>query len=174
MSCEIIKVYKEHLPSLRFIGKKYTNADRANGGFGHKWGEWFQNGWFGELEKIGELKNIENGYLGFMRFNCESGEDTFEYWVGMFFAANTSVPDGYDFIDMNESDVGICFIKGREDDGLYGMHDACIAEYKKNDMGNFMIDNGNRLYFFERYNCPRFTGPDENGNVILDYGVYLA
>ena len=24
---------------------------------------------------------------------------------------------------------------------------------------------------FERYNCPRFTTPDEKGNVILDYAL---
>jgi len=36
------------------------------GGFGHKWGEWFENGWFGILEKIGESQDIENGYLGFL------------------------------------------------------------------------------------------------------------
>ena len=33
---EIIKVYKEHLPSLRFIGKCYTNADRDGGWNGFK------------------------------------------------------------------------------------------------------------------------------------------
>jgi hypothetical protein len=27
--------------------------------------------------------------------------------------------------------------------------------------------------FFERYNCPRFTGSDEKGRVILDYGIYV-
>ena len=26
---------------------------------------------------------------------------------------------------------------------------------------------------FERYNCPRFTTPDEKGNVILDYGISI-
>jgi hypothetical protein len=26
MSAKITKVYKEHLPSLRFVGKRYTNA----------------------------------------------------------------------------------------------------------------------------------------------------
>ena len=35
---EIIKVFKENIPTMRFIGKKYDN-------FGH-WGEWGQNGWF--------------------------------------------------------------------------------------------------------------------------------
>ncbi|MFV0362716.1 MAG: hypothetical protein ACK5LL_06465 [Suipraeoptans sp.] len=44
---EIINVYKEYLPQLRFVGKCYTNADRCSeGGYGHQWGEWFQKGWF--------------------------------------------------------------------------------------------------------------------------------
>ena len=29
-------------------------------------------------------------------------------------------------------------------------------------------------WFFERYDSSRFTIPDENGEIILDYGVYLA
>ncbi|NLK27212.1 MAG: GyrI-like domain-containing protein [Clostridiales bacterium] len=173
MAAEIIKVYKEHLPSLRFIGKRYTNADRV-GGFGHKWGEWFEKGWFDQLEKIGECKEIENGYLGFMRCNSSDFDNTFEYWIGMFFPVNTTVPEGFDFIDLQESNVAICWIKGKEDEGIYNMHDACISKLQENGMDNFRVDHENRTYFFERYNCPRFTTPDENGNVILDYGAYLT
>ena len=40
---EIIKVFRENIPTMRFIGKKYDN-------FGH-WGEWWQNGWFDLLEQ---------------------------------------------------------------------------------------------------------------------------
>ena len=39
---EIIKVFKEEIPTLRFVGKKYDN-------FGH-WDEWWENGWFDLLE----------------------------------------------------------------------------------------------------------------------------
>ena len=43
---EIVKCYKEHLPALRLIGKRYTDSDRIGiSSFGAKWGEWFQNGW---------------------------------------------------------------------------------------------------------------------------------
>lgn len=173
MAAEIIKVYKEHLSSLRFIGKCYTNADRI-GGFGHKWGEWFENGWFATLEAIGELKEVENGYLGFMRYNCAGGEETFEYWIGMFFPVGTSVPDGFACIDLVESDIAVCWIKGKENEGIYEMHDACISKCKENGMDKLRDDEKNRVCFFERYNCPRFTAPDEDGNVILDYGIYLA
>ncbi len=171
---EIIKVYKEQLPSLRFIGKCYTNADRVCG-FGHKWAEWFQSGWFEELEKLGEAQDIENGYLGFMRCNGSDFENTFEYWIGMFFPPNTSAPDGYDFIDLSESSIGVCWIKGKEEDGsIYGMHDECVTKLKENAMGSFQGDNEDRAYFFERYQCPRFNEKDEQGNVILDYGIYLS
>jgi hypothetical protein len=37
MAVEIKKVYKEHLPAVRFIGKCYTDKDRVNGSFGAKW-----------------------------------------------------------------------------------------------------------------------------------------
>lgn len=173
---EIIKVYKEHLPAMRFIGKRYTNADRGkDGGYGYKWGEWFENGWFEELEKLGAVENIENGYLGFMRCNGSDFENTFEYWMGLFLPTDTEVPEGYEFIDLEESDAGICWIKGSDSDGsIYNMNDECIAEFQKKNMGNFKSDDENRAYIFERYNCPRFTQKDEQGNVILDYGIYLA
>lgn len=173
MAAEIIKVYKEHFPSLRFIGKCYTNADRV-GGFGHKWGEWFENGWFTILEQLGELKDIDNGYLGLMRSNSSDAENTFEYWIGMFFQKGATVPEGFAYIDLEESDIAVCWIKGKEDEGLYNMHNDCISKFMENGMGNFKGDDNNRACFFERYNCPRFTEPDENGNVILDYGIYLA
>ena len=41
---EIIKTFKEEIPAMRFIGKKYPN-------FGPWWGEWFANGWFDLIEE---------------------------------------------------------------------------------------------------------------------------
>ena len=160
---EIIKVYKEHQPALRLIGKRYTDADMLNGGFGHLWGKWFQNNWFAALEGLGEVKGIENGYLGFM------GSHPGEYWIGMFLPPNTVAPEGYEFIDLAEGDVGVCWIKGKNYDGsIYGMHEKCLEKLKENRMDK----HGG--FFFERYNCPRFTEKDDQGNVILDYGVYLV
>ena len=39
---EIIKTFKENVPAMRFIGKKYPD-------FGGWWGDWFANGWFDEI-----------------------------------------------------------------------------------------------------------------------------
>jgi uncharacterized lipoprotein YddW (UPF0748 family) len=66
---EIIKAYRQNVGAMRFIGKKYDDAERVNGNFGAKWGEWHEKGWFGEIEKqiSGNLKDTyEEGdsYIG--------------------------------------------------------------------------------------------------------------
>lgn len=173
---DIIKVYKEHLPSIRLIGKRYTNSDRgADRSFANKWGEWFDKGYFTSLERIGNFTVMGNDYVGWMSHSDREG---FAYWIAMIFPENTEVPDGFEYADIPEGDVGICWIHGKtRNDNIYGMHDACMEKLKENGMGRFRDDfngPGDKWYwFFERYNCPRFTNPDENGNVILDYGMYI-
>jgi len=168
---EIIKVYKEKLPTLRFIGKRYTNADKdADESFGAKWEEWFSNNWFEELEKLGTPEGIDNDYYGFMRNN-----PSFEYWIGIFLAPGTAVPSGYDCIDVAEGEVGVCWIKGKAEDGsIFMLHDKCLETLKEKAIGQCRAADDSSAYYFERYNCPRFTDKDSDGNVILDYGIYLA
>lgn len=179
MSVEVTKVCRETFPAVRFIGKCYSNADRgADGGFGNKWGEWFQNGWFEKLEEIGYIPDMENGYVGLM--GCSENEGSFQYWIGVFTPENTNVPDGYSYVDIPAGDVGVCWIYGREDNGeLYGQepHNMCMAKLQANGMDNYreeLKDGEKWWWYFERYNCPRFTTPDENGKVILDYGMYIG
>lgn len=164
---EIIKVYRESLPELRLIGKRYVDGDRGkDGGFSGQWEEWFQRGWFKPLEALGSLPENEDAYVGCMR--CAGG---FEYWIGMFFPAATAVPEGYSSIDIPAGDIGVCWIQGRAETGeLYGqeIHDACFGRIR--EAGWLPACNA---WFFERYNCPRFTTPDETGKVILDYCAYL-
>ncbi len=170
---EIIKTYCESISSLRLIGKRYTNADRQNGSFGHKWGQWFQSGWFEQLEKLGEAEGIENGYLGFMRVNEDDPQNSFEYWIGLFTAPGTTAPEGFDYIDLDSGKLGVCWIRGSDESGdIYRMHEKCVNSLKA--MGFCGLNShGEWACFFERYNCPRFTQPDENGLVILDYCIYL-
>lgn len=164
---EVIKVYRETLPALRLIGKRYTDEDRSpEGGFGGKWGEWFQKGYFDSLQNMKSLPEAEGAYLGFMRCNGE-----FEYWIGMFFPEDTPVPEGYQYLDIPQGDVGTCWIHGYEDTGeLYGQeaHNVCISKIE--EKGWHVSENP---WFLERYNCPRFTAPDEQGKVILDYCILL-
>ena len=173
---EMIRVDKEHFPALRLIGKCYTDSDRGvDGGFGTAWAEWFEKGWFDELEALGPLQDIEQGQLGCM----SSSNEGFRYWIGMFFPENTPVPEGFAFADIPEGEVGLCWIYGNPDtDNMYTLHDTCMKKLREQGMGEFRDDFAGELnswyWFFERYNHPRFTTPDENGKVILDYGIYLS
>lgn len=164
---EIIKVYKESFPALRLIGKRYTDEDRdPNGSFSSKWCEWFEKGYFKTLEELGSLSENGDAFVGCMR--CK---DEFEYWIGMFFLENTHVPNGYTYVDIPAGEVGTCWIHGREDNGeIFGQepHDMCISKIAEE--GWHYSDD---TWFFERYNCPRYTTTDEDGKVILDYCIYL-
>ena len=159
---EIIKVYRQNIGALRFIGKKYNDSDRMNGTFSLKWREWFENNWFEVIEKQIDksIKGIyEDGdaYIGLMR--DKNGE--FEYWIGIFMPNNTGVPDGFSSVDFSEGELGVCWVYGKED-AVYCWEEKCRER---------LITEGFAIsgeWCFERYVCPRFTTPDEKGNIILD------
>jgi len=180
MSITITKTYEQAFPALRFIGKKYTDADRVNGVFGAKWGEWWQKGYFDALEKHAEhiglsLQSIANddGYIGL----CHCDGSAFSYWIGIFFPEGASVPEGFAYLDLPKHRVGVAWVHGNEDNGeIYGRDtwDKAFADVTKL---LYKEDNAPSCetvaVSFERYNCPRYTGKDEQGNVTLDYGFYL-
>ena len=168
---EIIKAYKQHVPALRFIGKKYGDQDRVNGSFGAKWGEWFTNGWFEVLEKSIETKGEyedSGAYIGLMRH--KEGEN-FQYWIGIFMPAETNVPEGFDYVDFPETELGVCWVYGKEND-VY-MKEPICAEKLGESGYQIKNDKDDACWFFERYVCPRFTTPDENGNIILDICFFI-
>jgi len=94
--------------------------------------------------------------------------DSFEYYIGMFCAPGTPVPDGYISVDIDASDVGVLWIKGSEQNGeiyRYGQEELEALRT------NALIPAG--TWYAERYVCPRFTEPDPNGEVVLDLLAWL-
>jgi predicted transcriptional regulator YdeE len=165
---EIIQTYKQRIPALRFIGIKYGDEDRVNGGFGTKWEEWFETDRFHELESFltDDFKSSYEDFntnIGLMRW--KEGE-AFEYYIGMFLPTGTEVPDGYESIDFPESHLGVCWVKGTVPE-VFGNEHECAN--KLADEGYELVsDEMGAWWFFERYGCPRFTEADESGKVILD------
>jgi predicted transcriptional regulator YdeE len=173
MSAEIIKTYKQEIPALRFIGKKYDDNDRIDGTFGKHWGDWFQNGWFNVIEKQidGSTKTIyEDGdaYIGLEK--CKEGEP-FEYWIGMLAPENTSVPEGYVFYDFPKGSLGVCWVCGKEDE-VFMQEENCMKKLAEEGY-NFLPDENGFQWLFERYERRRYTSPDEKGNIILDICFYV-
>ncbi|MBR7185346.1 MAG: hypothetical protein IKD37_07040 [Clostridia bacterium] len=163
---EIIKVFKEEIPSLRFIGKKYDK-------FGH-WGEWFANGWFDVIEQaMGGTAQIlaqwENGggYIGVER---RAEGQPFAYYIGMMTPAGTPVPEGFVGLDFVNLALGTCWIRGSEK----AVHKTVGCREKLIEAGmTVWQDSEGGEWSFENCVCPRYTTPDEQGNMILDYCYFV-
>lgn len=160
MAVKIMDVKRESWPEVRFVGKKYSD--------GSHWGEWWQNGWFSLLEGVpGLLPMNEEGNFGIMRIV----DGMLEYWIGMFFDRTAEAPEGFEYVDIEPLEYAVFYLYGNEHNGeLYGLdpHNLCLEELNKKGWRRW-----EDFWCFERYNCPRFTTPDENGNVILDYGISI-
>lgn len=167
---EIVNVEKITFPALRLIGRRYTEADRKNGFFSHKWGEWHEGNLFAPLERLPLPEGdafFDGSYIGALRML----DGSFEYWIGMFFPEDTPVPEGYESARLPEGNCAVFWIKGNEASGeIYGMSAERLCQAELDRRGWMRKDDG---WHFERYNCPRFTAPDGEGNVILDYGIPL-
>ena len=165
---EIIKVCEQKVDAMRFIGKKYSDDDRVDGNFGSHWGQWHLNGWFDAIKKkidkhIREIYEDGDAYIGLMH----GGHDKpFEYWIGIFMPDGTDVPEGFNYIDFPAGKLGVCWVQGKEDEVF--MHEGQCGERLEKEGFDVNTD-----WCFERYVCPRFTAPDENGKIILDICFYI-
>ena len=157
MTVKILEVKQESCPATRLIGKKYTG--------GANWGEWWANNWFATLEAMPALDFNGDAYIGAV--HIVNGMP--EYWIGMFFPENTEVPEGFEYVDIEPLNYAVCYLRDKEDSGdFYTMdtHNQCLKELRAQGFTRKEDD-----WCFERYNCPRFTTPDEEGTVVLDYGI---
>ncbi len=163
---EIIKVFQEEIPPMRFIGKRYDS-------FGH-WGEWFANGWFDRIEqamggtdRIRALWENGGGYIGLER---RAEGEPFAYYIGMLTPEQTPVPEGFSVIDFRDVRLGTCWLYGTEKD----VHKTGDCQQALVEHGMSVWKDGQgAVWSFENCVCPRYTTPDENGNVILDYCYFI-
>jgi len=165
----IIKTYKQKVPSLRFIGKKYkesisefnfkkilVNMDNCR-----------LNNEFELLEEqtTKELKKLYDGGdsdISLIKINNEY----IEYWLGMFLPEGTEIPSqlchqGYEAIDFSKSMLGVCTVYGKRD-VIINYHDICKKEFPVSEK-----------WFFLRFNWHRFYEEDKFGNRLLDYCYFI-
>jgi hypothetical protein len=164
---EILSTRRESAPESRFIGIKYGEGDREGGGFAAKWSEWFQKDRFNILEGLADTSwqaqfPEAESRIGLMRL----GEECFEYWIGLFLPPLTPVPQGYESMDFEAQDLGVCFVKGKEPD-IFMQEEACQKRLKSEGFVPYEDESG-AMWVMERYQSPRFTDPDGEGQRILD------
>ena len=153
---KIVDIQKESWPECVLIGKRGTN-----------WGEWWANDWFSPLEKVAALQENGDAYIGAVRIVKSAPER----WIGMYFPQGTPVPDGYEAVGIPAMCYAVCYLQDKEGSGDFyatATHEMCLAALKEQGFTRKEDD-----WCFERCNCPRFTTPDENGMVVLDYGIAI-
>ncbi|MDO4565192.1 MAG: GyrI-like domain-containing protein [Clostridia bacterium] len=166
---EIKRVYSQSLPAMKFVGRCYTEVDKENGTFANKWGEWFSKGLFEPLAYPGDSEPFEdcNAFYGLCRI--KEGEE-FNYWIGAFLPPDAPVPEGYDSLDFDAGEIAVCWVYGKEPDIYF----HCCFDRLKEEGYEWTADKNGVRWMMERYTCPRYTQPDDEGNVILDMCFYTG
>ena len=164
---EVIRTYRQELPAMRFIGKKYGGSEV---GHSEQWAKWFERGWFEPLERVYKESPAgvedDDAYLGLIR--CSPGSP-FEYWIGMFFSVDAEVPVGYQSVEFAPFELGVAWLHGPESE-LYSQEEKAMEALARQGIRP-SADSQGAFWFVERYACPRFTQPDDNGDVTLDMGL---
>ena len=107
------------------------------------------------------------GYIGLER---RAEGQPFSYRIGMFTPFGTPVPEGFDYVDFPAMGLGTCWIYGKENE----VHDTSACRRFVADAGlTIWQDQDGGVWSFENCVCPRYTSPDQNGNIIMDYCFFV-
>lgn len=161
----------KRLPKLKLIGKELRLSMAAQMQGPNRlpafWDECFAANSFEPLEAQTE-KILDPSYVGVM-MDWDKGDGDFSYVVGMLMKEDASVPEGYYSALIDETDAAVAYVKGKD------TGDVCSAAHALTQ--ERLVKEGRTCdqmkWCMELYNCPRFTTPDDKGEIILDYYIPL-
>lgn len=162
----LVNFQTKHMPAIRVIGKGIRmNMDMKENPIPALWEECFAKGAFKALEGMhGQI--VEKDYVGLI---CDWSKETkaYTYICGMIMNSGCPVPEGFTYRDFPASAVAIGWVQGPEKDNYKDAHVLTLYELERR---GFKTNDG-AGWWMELYNCPRFTQPQPNGEVILDYYI---
>jgi predicted transcriptional regulator YdeE len=134
---------------------------------GALWDKCFAENTFAALES--QVEHVfDPSYVGFMT-DWDLGDGDFSYIVGMMMKDGAQIPDGYIVKKLPACKAGVGWIRGDD------VRDVCSNAHEQTTSA--LKGHGRQCetmrWCMELYNCPRFTTPDENGKITLDYYIPL-
>jgi len=167
---KIIKTYKQDIPAICFIGKKYPienkNPKEVFDKILENLDNWRWNHMFDAIEKQSntDLKTLYEGGDSFVSLMKKKEGVVSEYWLGIFMPRGTEVPAGYEMIDFPKSKLGICRVYGKRNSIIH--YDA----YCRKKLAEEGIEcQENERWFYQRFNWRGFFEEDKFGKRLLDY-----
>ncbi len=130
------------------------------------WEACFADGTFSTLESQKSWVLCPD-YVGFMT-DWQGGDNTFLYICGMMMKPGFIAPEG-GFVSrpVEASSAAVGWIRGES------TPDVCMPahEFTSKVMEEKGYTSEGFAWSMELYNCPRFTTPDEQGRITLDYYI---
>lgn len=169
---ELVNFEISRLPKLKLVGKElrynmeaHMKGDNRIPAF---WDKCFADDIFSLLEKQADYV-YDDAYVGVM-LDWDKGDGDFSYIAGMLMKEGAAVPDGYCSRELEETEAAIGWVRGKN------VADVCSCAHLLTE--NAVKEKGyscdQMKWCMELYNCPRFTAPDENGDIILDYYIPVS
>ena len=157
------------MPEVRVIGKqiRYSMDAMMHGDnrIPGLWEQCFADGIFGRLE-ADAAQVYDPAYVGIM-LDWDRGDGDFTYVCGMLMKPGAETPEGYVSYPISAAKAAVGYIQGSD------VQDVCGSAHAETEkaLREHGHTNANMGWCMELYNCPRFTKPDENGQIILDYYI---
>lgn len=166
---KLIKLEVISLPKLCLVGKELKiNMEehmKGNNRIPGFWDKCFGDGTFSTLEQQPDFI-YNDAYVGFM-MDWDKGDGYFSYVCGILMKEGVTIPDGFIMRGIEPTDAAVGWIQGKD------TADVCSDAHAKTEKAlreaGYKCDD--MKWCMELYNCPRFTTPDENGEIILDYYI---
>ncbi len=164
---EVVHWEVKEIPLLKVIGKSvrphFPDIQGPNNPLPVFWDQCFADGTMGVLDGMVE-QQWDPGYVGWMG-EWDDTSQTFLYMVGMLMHPDAPVPAGFVDRVVEPCQAFVAWVHGPESSVYMATHP--LTEQAMKEQG-YSYDNA-AGWSMELYNCPRFTEPDANGEIIIDY-----
>ena len=165
---ELIRFEIRELPRLYLVAKELRYSMEAlmqgDNRLPAFWGQCFGDGTFETLDKCGAP--YEDASVGLMA-DWDKGDGDFSYLIGVLFTSPVEIPAGFIGRTLEPCSAAIGWLRGKDTADVCGdAHEKVEAALREKG-----LSCDNMPWSMELYNCPRFTTPDENGLLTLDYYI---
>ena len=141
------------------------------------WDKCFADGTFTTLEALTDFIH-DPAYVGYMDdLNFTPPDGDFDYICGMMMKPGTPVPEGFVARTVLPVKVAVAWVKGRDAVDICTNANNAHVLTMKAMAEHDMLPNEEfkrRCWAMEVYNKERFTTPDAEGNIIVDFYVPVA